>query len=126
MKKLITIGIIALTMTASAFAGWGGPGRGPSSFGMPEAGQNGSDLVSVTITGTLASVNGNLAIQSGGATYYVKGLNRLMNTVPGLVVGVNVTLQGYSSVIMDSGVSTGQYFKAEQVTFNGKTYGVMY
>ena len=126
MKKFFIVGLIALSMTASLFAGWGAPGMGPGSRGLPEAGQTGSDLVSVTISGTLTSVNGNLAVQSGAATYYVKGLSRLMRTVPGLVTGVNVTLQGYSAVIMDSGVAGGQYFQARQITLNGKTYEVMY
>jgi hypothetical protein len=49
-----------------------------------------------------------------------------MRSVPGLVVGANVTLQGYSSVIRDDGVETGRYFKARQLTFNGKTYVVAY
>ncbi len=99
---------------------------GPASKGLPEAGQSGSDLIAVTISGTLTSVNGSLALQSGTTTYFVKGLSRLMRSVPGLVVGANVTLQGYSAVIMDSGVSAGQYLQAKQVTFNGKTYEVMY
>jgi hypothetical protein len=49
-----------------------------------------------------------------------------MRSVPGLVVGANVTLQGYSSVIKDDGAETGRYFSARQLTFNGKTYVVAY
>jgi hypothetical protein len=126
MKKFLIVGLIALTVAAQAFAGWGGPGRGPSSHGLPEAGDSGSDLVSVSISGQLAVVNGSLAVQDGSNTYFVKGLSRLMHSVPGLVVGAKVTLQGYSSVIMDDGAISGQYFKVSRITFNGTTYPVTY
>jgi hypothetical protein len=122
MKKFLVIAAIAFTAAAPGFAGWGGPGQGPSSHGLPEAGSAGSDLVSVTIAGTLAVINGQLAVQEGSNTYFVKGLSRLMRSVPGLVVGAKVTLQGYSSVIMDDGAAAGHYFKARQLTFNGLTY----
>jgi hypothetical protein len=122
MKKFLVFAVIALTTTAQGFAGWGGPGQGPSSHGLPEAGDPGSDLVSVTITGTLAVINGQLAVQDGSIPYFVKGLSRLMRSVPGLAVGAKVTLQGYSSVIMDNGAAAGHYFKARQLTFNGQTY----
>jgi hypothetical protein len=126
MKKFLVVAVIALTATVQAFAGWGGPGQGPSSHGLPEAGDSGSDLVSVTISGTLEVVNGQLAVRDGSATYFVKGLSRLMRSVPGLVVGAKVSLQGYSSVIMDDGAATGRYFKARQLTFNGQTYALAY
>jgi hypothetical protein len=124
MKKFLIIAFVVLAMTGQAFAGWGGPGQGPSSHGLPEAGDPGSDLAIVTISGTLAVVNGQLTVQDGPASYFVKGLSRLMRSVPGLVAGANVTLQGYSSVIRDDGAETGRYFKARQLTFNGKTYVV--
>jgi hypothetical protein len=126
MKKFLIVALIAFTATASAFAGWGGPGMGPSSHGLPEAGDNGSDLVSVTISGTLEVVNGQLAVRDGSNAYFIKGLSRLMRSVPGLVVGTSVTLQGYSSVIRDNGTAIGHYFNAKKLTFNGQTYAVMY
>jgi hypothetical protein len=91
---------------------------------LPEAAA--SDLVSVTVSGTLEVVNGQLAVRDGSASYFVKGLSRLMRSVPGLVVGAKVTIQGYSSVIMDDGAATGHYFKARQLTFNSQTYTVSY
>jgi hypothetical protein len=126
MKKLLIIALITCMAAASVFAGWGGPGRGPSSHGLPEAGDSGSDLVQLTISGPLVFINGQLAVQDGPAAYFVKGLSRLMRSVPGLVAGVNVTLRGYSSVIRDDGAETGRYFSARQLTFNGKTYTVAY
>jgi hypothetical protein len=120
MKKFLVIAAIAFTAVVPGFAGWGGPGQGPSSHGLPEA--DGGDLVSVTIAGTLAVINGQLAVQEGSNIYFVKGLSRLMRSVPGLAVGAKVTLQGYSSVIMDDGAAAGHYFKAGQLTFNGLTY----
>jgi hypothetical protein len=122
MKKILVIAVIAFTATVQVFAGWGGPGQGPSSHGLPGAGDSDGDPVSVTISGTLAVVNGQLAVQDGSALYFVKGLSRLMRSVPGLAVGAKVILQGYSSVIMDDGTAAGHYFKAKQLTFNGQTY----
>jgi hypothetical protein len=126
MKKFLIAALIALTMTGQTFAGWGGPGMGPSSHGLPEAEDSGSDLVSVTVSGTLELVNGQLAVRDGSNTYIVKGLSRLMRSVSGLVVGARVTLHGYSSKIMDNGATIGHYFKARQLTFNGQTYTVSY
>jgi hypothetical protein len=124
MRKFLIAALIAFTAAASSFAGWGGPGMGPSSHGLPEAEDGG--LVSVTISGTLEVVNGQLAVRDGPNAYFVKGLSRLMRSVPGLVVGAHVTLQGYSSDIRDNGTVTGHYFNAKKLTFNGQTYAVMY
>jgi hypothetical protein len=126
MKNFFVLALVALAITGQAFAGWGGPGQGPSSHGLPEAGDSDSDLASVTISGTLAVINGQLAVQDGSATYFVKGLSRLMRSVSGLAVGAKVTLEGYSSVIRDDGVETGRYFSARTLTFNGQTYTVRY
>jgi hypothetical protein len=126
MKKFLIAVLAALAVTGQAFAGWGGPGIGPAGHGLPEAGDSNSDLVSVTISGTLEVVNGQLAVRDGSGAYFVKGLSRLMRSVPGLVVGAKVTLQGYSSKITDDGAAAGHYFKARQLTFNGQTYTLAY
>jgi hypothetical protein len=126
MKRFFIVTLLAFMAAASAFAGWGGPGKGPAGHGLPEAGQSGSDLVSVTITGTLEVINGQLAVRDGSGTYFVKGLSRLMRSVPGLVVGVKVSLQGWSSKITDDGTAAGHYFKVRQLTVNGQTYAVTY
>ncbi|MDR3115673.1 MAG: hypothetical protein LBU25_09160 [Treponema sp.] len=126
MKTFLIAAIAALAMTAPVFAGWGGPGQGPGAHGLPEAGQSSGDLVSVTISGTLEVVNGQLAVRDGSGTYFVKGLSRLMRSVPGLVVGAKVTLQGWSSKILDDGTFVGQYFSVRQLTFNGQTYVAAY
>lgn len=126
MKKFLIVAVIACIAAGQTFAGWGGPGIGPSGHGLPEAGDTGSDLVSVTIMGTLEVVNGQLAVRDGSNTYFVKGLSRLMRSVSGLVVGAKVTLQGNSSRIMDDGAAIGHYFNAKKLTFNGQTYTVTY
>jgi hypothetical protein len=124
MKHFLIVALVACAITGQAFAGWGGPGIGLSGHGLPEAAA--SDLVSVTVSGTLEVVNGQLAVRDGSSSYFVKGLSRLMRSVPGLVVGAKVTIQGYSSVIMDDGAATGHYVKARQLTFNSQTYTVSY
>jgi hypothetical protein len=126
MKKFLIVALIVCMAAGSVFAGWGGAGMGPSSYGLPEARDSGSDLAALTISGTLAVINGQLAVQDGSATYFVKGLSRLMRSVSGLVVGAKVTLEGYSSVIRDDGTAIGHYFNAKKLTFNGKTYTVAY
>jgi hypothetical protein len=97
MKKFLIVAVIACAAAGSAFAGWGGPGQGPSSHGLPEAGDPVSDLSAVTISGVLAIVNGSLAVQDGYNVYHIKSLSRLMRTVPGLVIGARVTLTGDTS-----------------------------
>jgi hypothetical protein len=126
MKKFLIAGLIALMAAGSVFAGWGGPGIGPGGHGLPEAGDPGSDLSTVTISGVLAIINGSLSVQDGSNVYHVKSLSRLMRTVPGLVIGAKVTLTGDSSRIMDDGAVTGHYFKVKSLTFNGATYTVSY
>jgi hypothetical protein len=126
MKKFLIAALIVFTAAGSASAGWGGSGQGPSSHGLPEAGDSGSDLAAITISGTLEIINGQLAVKSGFNTYFVKGLSRLMRSVFGLTAGAKVTLEGYSSVIMGDGVAAGSYFKADKLTFNGQTYTLAY
>jgi hypothetical protein len=126
MKKFLVAAIIACVAAGSAFAGWGGPGIGPGGHGLPEAGDPGSDLSTVTISGVLAIVNGSLVVQDGSNTYNIKMISRLMRAVPGLVIGARVSLTGDTSKIMDDGSITGHYFKAKSLTFNGQTYTVSY
>lgn len=126
MKKFMIVALIACMAAVHAFAGWGGPGQGPSSHGLPEAGDPGSDLSTVTISGVLAIINGSLVVQDGSNTYHIKMISRLMRTVPGLVIGAKVSLTGDASKIMDDGSITGHYFKVKSLTFNGQTYTVAY
>jgi hypothetical protein len=56
MKHLLLVALVACAITGQAFAGWGGPGIGPSGHGLPEAGDSGSDLVSVTVTGEASPI----------------------------------------------------------------------
>ncbi|MHB9292100.1 hypothetical protein Holit_01188 [Hollandina sp. SP2] len=126
MQKCLVLALIALAIQGQAFAGWGGPGRGPASHGLPEAGDSGSDLAGLTISGTLLVINGQLAVQDGSTTYFVKGLSRLMRSVSGLVVGAKVALEGYASLIRDDGAVIGYYFNAKRLAFNGQTYPVLY
>jgi hypothetical protein len=60
MKKILIVVFVVLATTGQAFAGWDGPGQGPSSHGLPEAGDPGSDLAAVTISGILAVFNDQL------------------------------------------------------------------
>jgi hypothetical protein len=50
----------------------------------------------LTIRGNLALINGGIALEDGGTTYYIRGLDRLVGFVEGLKEGAAVVLEGYS------------------------------
>jgi hypothetical protein len=50
----------------------------------------------LTIRGSLALINGSIALEDGGTTYYIRGLDRLIGFVEGLKEGAAVVLEGYS------------------------------
>jgi hypothetical protein len=50
-------------------------------------------------------VNGMIAVQSGGKTYYVGGLNRLIGFIDGLKEGASVKLEGYAFALPGARIS---------------------
>jgi hypothetical protein len=91
------------------------PGPGPGFDSGPEQSRD-----NLTIQGTLGFVNGQIALKSGGTTYYVWGLDRLFGFVDGLKEGAAVTLEGYAEEI--SLAPEYRLFLAEKLVFNGREY----
>jgi hypothetical protein len=138
MKKILFVCIAAFAVSVSAFAQGGKapapnpqPGDSPPArfdrpsgdkpparpqFDRPLAAQ----AEELTINGNLEWVNGQLAVKTGGKTYYVSGLSQLMGFVDGLKEGAEVTLTGRAFV----NPQTPEYarFRTEKLTFNGKDY----
>ena len=103
-----------------------GPGRFPPGPGFgfgpgPEPGFDSVQLLDkVTIQGALSFANGQIALKSGGVTYYVWGLDRLFGFVDGLKEGAVVTLEGYAEEIPM--VPEYRRFLVEKLVFNGREY----
>lgn len=72
-----------------------------------------------TITGDLSLVQGTIAIQKDGITYFISGLRHLVGFVDGLKEGATVTLEGYASPVRQ-GISV--MFRATKLTFGTKDY----
>jgi hypothetical protein len=75
-----------------------------------------------TISGALGLSGGNIAVQSGNVTYYVRGLDRFVGFIDGLKYGVQVSLEGYASD--PSRGQTERLFYPVKMTLNGKEYEV--
>lgn len=88
--------------------GWGG------AFPPPMAPET------VTITGTLGIVQGDLAVQQNGVTYHVYGLNRYIGFIDSLKDGARVTLEG--SAFSVSSDDKTKYLRVTKLTLNGKEY----
>jgi hypothetical protein len=74
----------------------------------------------VSISGNLELVNGRIALRSGGAVYYVFGVDRLVGFVDGFKEGAAVTLEGFA--VPGSEDAEYRYLRAAKVSLNGKTY----
>jgi len=68
---------------------------------------------SITVEGTLQLQNGQIAVSTGNAVYYVPVLNQYIGFIDGLKEGARISVLGYAS---------GNILQASQVTINGKTY----
>ena len=112
MKRILIIvaaGLIAAgSLSAQAF----GPGAA--------AAVQTQNLQTVKVEGKLALVNGYIAVQSGGKTYYVGGLNRLIGFIDGLKEGASVKLEGYAFALPQA--PEYQHLRVTKLTFNGKDY----
>jgi hypothetical protein len=73
-----------------------------------------------TISGSLALIDGRIALRSGTSTYYVAGLRRLIGFVDGLKEGAAVNLEGFSRAL--PGGSDYRIFLVTKLTLNGKDY----
>jgi len=112
MKRILIIvaaGLIAAgSLSAQAF----GPASAPAS--------QTQNVQTVKVEGKLALVNGMIAVQSGGKTYYVGSLNRLIGFIDGLKEGASVKLEGYAFAL--PGAPEYLYLRVTKLSFNGKDY----
>jgi hypothetical protein len=96
MSLVLTVGILTIgTISAQT---WG------SQWGTAQ---------SVTVEGTLQLQNGQIAVSTGNAVYFVPVLNRYIGFIDGLKEGARVSILGYAS---------GNVLQATQATINGKSY----
>ena len=95
MKKLCFILVIAFVATGGISA------------------QNWGNSRSITIEGTLQLQNGQIAVSTGNAVYFVPELGRYVGFIDGFREGARVSVSGYAS---------GNYLQPVQMTLNGKSY----
>lgn len=77
-------------------------------------------LETITVTGNLTIVQGGIAVQNNGVTYYVRQLERYIRFIEGLKYGVAVSLQGvvYAYPLDD----TIKFLQLTNFTLDGKEY----
>ena len=75
--------------------------------------QNWGNSQSITIEGTLQLQNGQVAVSTENAVYFVPELGRYVGFIDGLREGARVSVAGYAS---------GNYLQLVQMTLNGKSY----
>jgi len=75
--------------------------------------QNWGNSQSITVEGTLQLQNGQIAVSTGNAVYFVPELERFVGFIDGLREGARVSVAGYAS---------GNYLQPVQMTLNGKSY----
>lgn len=81
------------------------------------------DTTAVTVSGTVAVIDGAYAVLYQGNAYHVKGLTRLAGS-PELAEGAEVTITGKAAPILDrdaegNSLFYGYYLKAETIAVNG-------
>jgi hypothetical protein len=74
----------------------------------------------LTVTGTLTIIQGWIAVQENGVTYYVPGLERYSRFIDDLKYGAEVTLEGFGFPYPPD--KTIKVLRAAKLTLNGKEY----
>jgi hypothetical protein len=128
MKRILFVCIAVFAASVSAFAQSGGarapnPPSGDKPPARPQLDRPfGGQAEELTINGKLEWVNGQVAVKTGGKTYYVSGLSQLIGFADGLKEGAQVTLTGRAFV----NPQTPDYarFRTEKLTFKGKDYAL--
>jgi hypothetical protein len=77
-------------------------------------------LEQVTVTGSLGLVNGRIALQKDGETYFTLGLGRLIGFIDGLKEGAEVTLEGFVRAGRED--SNSHDLLVNKLTINGREY----
>ncbi len=113
MKRTAIIVIAALVAASTVSAqAWGGRGA---------IAQNAiEETETIKVEGKLSLINGFMAVETGGKTYYVSGLQRLIGFVDGLKEGASVKLEGYSVEI--PAAPEYAHLRVAKLTVNGKDY----
>ncbi|QQO10597.1 hypothetical protein [Breznakiella homolactica] len=115
MKRIaIIVGMGLIAAGAVSAQAWGPRGTPPGPAPQVQPAET------TKVSGKLALVNGMIAVQDGGTTYYVNGLGRLVGFIDGLKEGATVNLEGYAFPIQ--GAPEYQHLRLTSFTFNGKTY----
>lgn len=125
MKKIITVMIIALTMSSLSF------GQAVSEPPAPRATRT-TRLTPATpeittVSGKLVWANGGIAMQNADAVFYF-GACPLIGFVDGLEEGASVTLEGYvfdipfRQLSADANTPAAKMIRVTKFTFNGKDY----
>ena len=125
MKRILICIMMAFCSIAMVAAH--GNARGGRSYGGPPRQKPGYSrsiprpaAESVSISGNLTIVQGMIAVQSDGTTYFVRGLNRFVGFVDGLREGAEVTLEG-SAFFVQRGDSA-RFLQVDKMTLGGREY----
>jgi hypothetical protein len=134
---LLAAGAVSAQQWGPGCGPWGkGPGYGPRRHAGPGPGYYRGEpqtaarepWETLTLTGTLELIDGNIALQKDAVTYYIIGLNRLVGFIDGLTEGAAVTLEGASRPVLRAGYKAEaedgerHIFLASKLEINGKTY----
>ncbi|GHT65863.1 hypothetical protein FACS1894110_08570 [Spirochaetia bacterium] len=117
-KVIVMAALIGLVCIGSAFAHGHGGGRGYGGWGAVYS----TAAETVTVSGTLQLINGEIAVAQGGNTYYPSGLSRYVGFIDGLKEGASVKLEGNTALLK---YTTNVYFlRVTKLTLNGKEYSL--
>jgi hypothetical protein len=111
MKRIVLCVFFAAVLSGALSAQE--PGR-PDSFRrnrLPEK---------ITLSGSLGLSRGRIALESGGNTYYIAGIDRFVGFIDGLKEGAAVLLEGWAFPLPYS--EKEQIFRAAKLSLNGKDY----
>jgi hypothetical protein len=74
----------------------------------------------IILSGSLGLSRGRIALESGGNTYYIAGIDRLTGFIEGLKEGAAVSVEGWAFPLRRS--ETEWIFRAAKLSLNGKDY----
>jgi hypothetical protein len=111
MKRIVLCVLFAMAVSGVLLAQDSGRPGSPRRNQAPEK---------ITLSGSLGLSRGRIVLESGGNTYYIAGLDRLIGFVEGLKEGASVSLEGWAFPLPRS--ETEQIFRAAKLSLNGKDY----
>jgi hypothetical protein len=111
MKRIVLCVFFAAAMSGILLA---------QDSGRPGSARRNGPPEKITLSGSLGLSRGRIVLESGGATYYIAGLDRLIGFVEGLKEGAAVSLEGWAFPLPRS--EKEQIFRAAKISINGKDY----